>query len=133
MVLYDVPDDAIAVKVTTTALGAEILLEGDLHIAYVMPIPPCSKNGVGPPQHEKILQQESPASLLIGRLIQWRGFLKKLQAERERVIRVFVCYKYMRCPWNTDKGQWFRVQICWGFCPTHSMSAHQSIGLLCWH
>jgi len=77
MVLYDVPDDAVAVKITTTALGAEILLEGDLHIAYVMPIPPGSKNGVGPPQHEKILQQESPASQLIGRLIQWQGFLKK--------------------------------------------------------
>mmetsp|Transcript_20291 Transcript_20291/g.44314 ORF Transcript_20291/g.44314 Transcript_20291/m.44314 type:complete len:303 (+) Transcript_20291:1396-2304(+) len=40
VVLYHVPHDAVLVKVTASPLSAKRLLEADLHVGHVMPVPP---------------------------------------------------------------------------------------------
>mmetsp|Transcript_10470 Transcript_10470/g.17338 ORF Transcript_10470/g.17338 Transcript_10470/m.17338 type:complete len:200 (-) Transcript_10470:309-908(-) len=55
MVLDDVADDPVAVEVSPSALGAEILLEGDLDIGDMIAIPKGLKDGVGIAHHHEVL------------------------------------------------------------------------------
>ncbi len=51
MVLNDITDDAILVKVATATLCAKVLTEDDLHIADEAAVPQWLKDQVGKPQH----------------------------------------------------------------------------------
>jgi len=51
MVLDDITDDAILVKVAATPLCAKVLTEDDLHVADEAAIPQWLKDQVGEPQH----------------------------------------------------------------------------------
>ncbi len=51
MVLYNIADDAILVKVATASLCAKVLTEDDLHIADEAAVPQWLKDQVGKPQH----------------------------------------------------------------------------------
>ena len=57
VVLHDVADDAELVKVAAAALRAERLLEADLHVADVVPVPGRSEEGVGKAHHQHVLHQ----------------------------------------------------------------------------
>jgi hypothetical protein len=55
MVLHNISDDTKLVKVTTTALGTERLLEGDLDVVDVVSVPGGAKELVTKPQDQNVL------------------------------------------------------------------------------
>lgn len=55
MVLHDIADDAKLVKVPAAALGAEGLLERNLHVVDVMPVPRSPEERVAKSKDEDIL------------------------------------------------------------------------------
>ena len=57
MVLDDVADDAVLVKVPAPALRAEGLLEDDLHVRDVVPVPQRRQKAVREPHHHQVLRQ----------------------------------------------------------------------------
>mmetsp|Transcript_8867 Transcript_8867/g.21925 ORF Transcript_8867/g.21925 Transcript_8867/m.21925 type:complete len:358 (-) Transcript_8867:2504-3577(-) len=57
VVLDDVADDAVLVKVAATPLGAKVLTENDLHVADVLARPQRLKHEVGEAQHRQVLDQ----------------------------------------------------------------------------
>mmetsp|Transcript_17395 Transcript_17395/g.52121 ORF Transcript_17395/g.52121 Transcript_17395/m.52121 type:complete len:381 (-) Transcript_17395:766-1908(-) len=60
VVLDDVTDDAILVKVPAAPLCAEILTEDDLHVPDIFPVPERLKEQVGKPQDREVLDQLLP-------------------------------------------------------------------------
>mmetsp|Transcript_23329 Transcript_23329/g.58917 ORF Transcript_23329/g.58917 Transcript_23329/m.58917 type:complete len:213 (-) Transcript_23329:630-1268(-) len=57
MVLNHVADDADGVKVAAAAVGAEGLLEGDLHVGYVLLVPDARKHNVGEAHEHHVLRK----------------------------------------------------------------------------
>mmetsp|Transcript_38372 Transcript_38372/g.123851 ORF Transcript_38372/g.123851 Transcript_38372/m.123851 type:complete len:472 (+) Transcript_38372:411-1826(+) len=57
VVLQHVADDAILVKVAAAPLRPEVLLEDDLHVLDVLPVPDALEADVGKTQHEQIHHQ----------------------------------------------------------------------------
>ena len=51
MVLDDVPDDAVLVKVPAAPLRAKVLAEDDLHVPDILPAPERLEHQVGKSQH----------------------------------------------------------------------------------
>jgi hypothetical protein len=56
VVLDDVPNDAVVVEVAATPLCAKVLLEDDLHVAHIVPVPPGTKQWVGKPDDQHVLR-----------------------------------------------------------------------------
>jgi hypothetical protein len=55
MVLHDIANDAKLVKISATPLGTERLLERDLHVVDVVPVPGGTQERVAESQNEDIL------------------------------------------------------------------------------
>ena len=55
MVLHNVANDAELVEVAATALSAERLLEGDLDVVDVVPVPGGTEELVAEPENENVL------------------------------------------------------------------------------
>lgn len=56
MILDDIADDTILVKISTTALSSEVFAEYDLDIADVLPAPQRFKHEVRKPKHLQMTQ-----------------------------------------------------------------------------
>ena len=54
MVLHDVADHAVLVEVARAPLDAEVLLEDDLHVLDVLPVPDGLEGDVGEAEHEEV-------------------------------------------------------------------------------
>lgn len=54
-VLHNITDDTKLVKVSSTALSSERLLEGDLDVVDVVPVPGCAEELVTEPENEDVL------------------------------------------------------------------------------
>ena len=57
MVLNDVPNDAVLVEVSTTALRAKVFTEDDLHVTDVGAVPQGLEDEVCKPQDGQVLDQ----------------------------------------------------------------------------
>mmetsp|Transcript_4173 Transcript_4173/g.15289 ORF Transcript_4173/g.15289 Transcript_4173/m.15289 type:complete len:394 (-) Transcript_4173:383-1564(-) len=57
VILHDIANDAVMVKVSTSALGAKIFAKVDLHVTDVVAIPQRLEHDVGKSQHGEIFNQ----------------------------------------------------------------------------
>lgn len=57
VILDDIADNAVLVKVSASTISANLLLEGDLHVVNVVSVPHAGENCVGKAKDQHVLQK----------------------------------------------------------------------------